>query len=79
MFGNMLQDMSGSSASAFTNDIFANANASMALALSAHTPRVPISVYIVSTCWHSELGYDTPSRYLASAGTPANEYYYYIC
>ena len=44
--------------------------ASMALALSAHTPRVQLSVYTVNTCWHSELGYDTPSRYLALAGTP---------
>ena len=32
------------------------ANASMALALSVHTPRVQLSVYIVSTCWRSELG-----------------------
>ena len=28
----------------------------------------------VDTCWHSELGYDTPSRYLALAGTPVNYY-----
>ena len=42
---------------------------SEALALSAHTPRVRLSVYTVSTCWPSELGWDTPSRYLASAGT----------
>ena len=44
----------------------------VALALSAHTPRVQLSVYNVSACWRSELGWDTPSRYLASAGTPAN-------
>ena len=53
------------------------ANASMALALSTHTPRVQLSVYTLSTCWHSELGYDTPGRYLASSGTPVNYYYYY--
>ena len=47
----------------------------MALALSAHTPRVQLSVYTVSTCWHAELGCDTPGRYLASAGTPVNYYY----
>ena len=34
------------------------------------TARVQLSVYTVSTYWHSELGYDTPSRYLALAGTP---------
>ena len=32
------------------------ANASMALALSAHTPRVQLSVYHVSASWRSELG-----------------------
>ena len=36
------------------------------------TPRVQVSVYIVSACWRSELGLDTPSRYLASAGIPVH-------
>ena len=40
-------------------------HASMALALSAHTPRVQLSVYHVSASWHSKLGQDTPRRYLA--------------
>ena len=31
-------------------------NASMALALSAHTPRVQLSVYNVKASWRSELG-----------------------
>ena len=31
-------------------------DASMALALSAHIPRVQLSVFIVSACWRSELG-----------------------
>ena len=53
------------------------ANASMALALSAHTPRVQLSAYTVSACWHSELGYNTPGRYLASAGTPVMYYYHW--
>ena len=41
------------------------ANASMALALSAHTPSMQLSVYNVNASWHSEFGQDTPSRYLA--------------
>ena len=36
----------------------------MALALSAHTLRVQLSVQSVSACWRSEVGQDTPSRYL---------------
>ena len=51
-------------------------NASMALALSAHTLRVQLSVRSVGACWRSELGWDTPSRYLASLG-PVNSYYYH--
>ena len=35
--------------------------------------KVTLSVYTVSTSWHSELGYDTPSRFLASAGTPVKK------
>ena len=38
--------------------------------LFADTPRVQLSVYNVSARWLSELGWDTPSRYLAPAGTP---------
>ena len=36
-------------------------NASMALALSAHTPRVQLSVYDVSATGDAELGEGTPS------------------
>ena len=46
------------------------ADASMPLALSAHTPRLQLCVYSVSASWRSELGKDMPSRYLASAGIP---------
>ena len=46
------------------------------LALSAHTPRVQVSVHTARVCWHSELGFDTPSRYLASAGTPVKKKHY---
>ena len=49
------------------------AHASMALALSALNSRVQVSVYTVSAC--SELGQDTPSGYLASAGIPVNYYH----
>ena len=31
----------------------------------AHTPRVQLSVYHISAIWRSELGWGTPSRYLA--------------
>lgn len=48
------------------------ANSSMALIL-----RVQVGVYSVSTCQCSELGWDTPFRYLASAGTPVKYYYRY--
>lgn len=47
----------------------------MALALSAHTPRVQSSVYNVSAIERLELGWDTPSRYLESASIPVNHYY----
>ena len=60
--------------------LLTNAVASNILVLSAHTPRLQVSVHkvsvhkvsvhTVSACWRSELGYDTPSRYLASAGIP---------
>ena len=40
------------------------------------SPRVQLSDHIVSTCWRSGVGYDRPSRYLASAGTPV--YYHLI-
>ena len=36
-----------------------------------------LNVRSVSANWHSELGLDMPSRYLASAGIPVN--YYLIC
>ena len=49
--------------------------------MTAHNPRVQLSVLIVSTCWCSELGQDTPSKYLAAASTPKhynhNYSYYY--
>ena len=48
------------------------ANASIALALSAHTPRVQRSVCIADANWRSKLGWDTPKRYLAAAGMPVN-------
>ena len=58
----------------------------MAVALSVRTLRVQLSVHSVSECWRSELGQGTPSRYLASAGTPVHYYfdfyffeYYYYC
>ena len=38
------------------------ANASMAIALSAHTPRVQLSVYNAGASWRSELAWDTPSN-----------------
>lgn len=53
------------------------ANASMAIALSAHTARVQLSVYAVS--WCSELVKDIAGRYLAigsSAETPVNYNYF---
>ena len=54
------------------------ANASMAFALSAHTPRVQLSVFIVSTCWRSEQGEDMPGSYLATAGTPVNSIEHHV-
>lgn len=51
------------------------AYASMALAQSAHAPRVQLSVHDVNACWHSEVGQHMPSRYLAMAGTPVIYYY----
>ena len=47
----------------------------MALALSAHTPRVQLSVYDVRASWRSELGLDTPGRYLAIGWNTCNNYY----
>lgn len=46
------------------------ANASIQLALSAHTVRLQLSVYSASQSWCSGLSQDVPSRCLASAGTP---------
>lgn len=37
---------------------------------TARAARVQLSVYLVSIRWRSELGWDTPSRYQTSAGTP---------
>ena len=46
----------------------------MALAVSARTSRVQLSVYLANTCRRSELGWDTASRYLTLAGTPVSCY-----
>ena len=46
----------------------------MALALAANTLGVRLSGYSVGECWRSELGLDTPSGYLTSAGTPVSYY-----
>lgn len=49
------------------------ANASITLALSAHSSTVQLSVYNVSAGWRSELGQYMPNRCLASAGIPVNQ------
>ena len=49
---------------------------SMALALSAHTFRVHLVFIVLVNVGGQELGSDTSSRYLASAGIPGN---YYRC
>lgn len=50
----------------------------MAFALSVHTPRVQLSVYNAVTSWPSELGQDTLSGYLESAGKPVYCDYQYV-
>ena len=47
--------------------MFVLANACMAL--SAHTRTVQLGVHGVNACWRSDLGWDTPRRYLASLET----------
>ena len=44
------------------SSISALANVSMALALSAHTHRVQLSVYNISASWRLQPGQDTPNR-----------------
>lgn len=48
------------------------ATVSLALALSAHTLRVPLSVHDAKACGHSGLGWDTTHKSLALAGNPVN-------
>lgn len=48
--------------------VLALAAASVALALSAHTLWVQLTVHSARVCRPSQLGVDTPSRYLAPAG-----------
>lgn len=48
----------------------------MALGLSGPTPKVQLSVYTVSACWHAELGLHMPSKYLALAGAPVHYHCY---
>ena len=52
------------------------ANASVALALSAHTPRVQTSVPDVTTSYVFRTMMDTRSRHLASASTPVSYHHY---
>ena len=46
------------------------ATAVLALAVSTLTLRVQLSVYSVSGCWRSKIGYETPSGCLALADKP---------